>query len=635
MRIPDDIIETVRSQANIVSVIGQHVQLRKAGRNYVGLCPFHKEKTPSFNVNVERGMYKCFGCGRAGNVITFIEEHLHLAFPEAIRHLAGQMGIVIPDTSDDDRTGTGAKRDAARRALFDAAQFFSDTLSSSDGAPARAFYNKRGFTPEIIRLFTLGAAPASWDTLHTFLTSRGFTDEHLEDAGLIVRRDDGSIYDRFRGRAMFTIRDDAGRIVGFSARTITPDSDSPKYINSPQGIVFDKSRVLYGLDVAKPSVIQHRTAFIVEGQIDVISMHRHGFSQTVASSGTSLTVEQLRVLRRMANTVVLIFDADSAGQKAMTRGIETALAEGFDVKCVLLPSGDDPDSFLAKNSALDLRNLIESASPWIEYQINQFRSEGALSNSVRQTEALKTILAWVSRVPDELRKPFLVKELATEFHIDEHYLLKQLGITTARSRHSQTTSPVPDNSRRRTTPDVGLLPSEKELIKIALTESHGLALIINHFGIGASQFVSASGKRIFQRISIAEQEHHDIAQHLVNDQALTDEERRAVADLVALVTKPSDVWRKFEVDVPEFDVRRLVHDSILRLREHGLQKEIELLSMRQQAAEDFDESQRIALQIQRLIERKHRITLKLHSPSGEPSSDDDLLWLEENNNLVS
>jgi DNA primase len=635
VRIPDDTIETIRTQANIVSVIGTYVQLRKSGRNYVGLCPFHKEKTPSFNVNVERGIYKCFGCGRAGNVITFVEEHLHLTFPDAVRHLAAQLGIVIPDDTDDDKSGVGAKRDVARKALLDAAQFFCDTLESSDGAPARAFYSSRGFSPEIIKLFTLGAAPASWDALHTFLSARGFTDEHLEDAGLIIRRDDGSVYDRFRGRAMFTIRDDAGRIVGFSARSITADSDSPKYINSPQGIVFDKSRVLYGLDIAKPSIVKRRTAFIVEGQIDVISMHQHGFSQAVASSGTSLTVEQLRILKRMAGTVVLIFDADSAGQKAMSRGIESALAEGFDVKCVLLPSGEDPDSFLAKNSAMDLRDLIDSASPWMEYQICRFREEGALNDSVKQTEALKTILSWISRVPDELRKPFLVKELALEFQIEEHYLLKQLGIETTRPRASQTSLPAPYNSNVRTTPEVGLLPSEKELIKIALTESHGLALIVNHFGVEATQFVSTAGKRIFERITIAEQEHHDVAQQLASDPALTDDERYAVKDLLALATKPSIVWRKFEVEVPEFDVRRLVHDSILRLREYGLQKEIELLSRQQQAIDDFDEAQRIALQLQRLIELKHRITLKLHSPPSESPADDDLLWLEENNNLVS
>ncbi|RPI67184.1 MAG: DNA primase, partial [Ignavibacteriae bacterium] len=380
MRIPDHIIEQIRSQANIVDVVGEYVQLKKAGRNYLGLCPFHKEKTPSFNVNAERGMYKCFGCGKGGNAITFVQEHLHMTFPDAVKHLATKMGIPIPEEEVEDPTGMTARRDAARAALREAADFYRKTLSASDGAPVRTFYERRGFSADIQERFGLGAAPAAWDHLLTHLEANGFTRQHLEDAGLIIVKDDGKVYDRFRGRAMFTIRDDSGRVVGFSARTLSNDPDTPKYINSPQSMVFDKSRVLYGLDLAKRSIIEHKTVHVVEGQADVIAMHQGGFLSTVASSGTALTPDHVKLLKKYADTMVLVFDADSAGQKAMSRGIEIGLAGGMEVRCVVLPSGEDPDSMIKKNGVTAMSDLLAQAMPWMTYQTERFKKEGALSD---------------------------------------------------------------------------------------------------------------------------------------------------------------------------------------------------------------------------------------------------------------
>jgi DNA primase len=393
LRIPEHIIDQIRTQADIVDIIGEHVRLKRSGRNYLGLCPFHKEKTPSFNVNAERGMYKCFGCGKGGNVITFVQEHLHMPFPDAVKHLAAKMHIEIPEEEAADSEEV-ARREGARAALREAARFYQDTLTTSDGAPARAFFEKRGFSAEIIERFALGASPAAWDAATKHLLANGFTQDHLEDAGLVVVKEDGSVYDRFRGRAMFSIRDDAGRVVGFSARQIVDDPKSGKYINSPQSLLFDKSRVVYGLDLAKRAIMEARTAIIVEGQADVIAMHQAGFTSTVASSGTALTTEHLIRLKRYADTIVMVFDSDAAGQSAMTKGVELCLAAGLDARCVVLPQGEDPDSFLQGAGSDAMKKALADARPWLEWQTERYRLAGDLDDPVRHAAAVRTILTW-------------------------------------------------------------------------------------------------------------------------------------------------------------------------------------------------------------------------------------------------
>lgn len=608
MRIPEHIIDQVRTQANIVDVIGEYVPLKRAGRNYLGLCPFHKEKTPSFNVHPERGIYKCFGCGRAGNAITFIEEHLHLTFPEAVRHLAAKQGIVIPDEEEDDPTGMNTRRDAARRAIREACDFFIRTLESSDGAPAKSFFKKRGFTEETIEKFALCAAPAAWDSLLTHLLKNGYTQEHIEDAGLIVVKEDGKMYDRFRGRAMFTIRDDAGRVVGFSARTLTDEPGSPKYINSPQGLLYDKSRILYGLDLAKRSIADQRTAIIVEGQADVLTMHQAGFTSAVASSGTSLTSDQLRLLTRWADTVVLIFDSDTAGEKATTRSIELALAIGFDVRCVVMPTSEDPDSFIRNHGADEMKSMLATASPWLQYQTTKYRSDGAFNDPVKQADAVKTMLSWINGVPDVMRKPFLIRELAELFRLDENFLLRQSADTRSPQQPQALRQVVPPKqSPQKNSDDIGLLPSERELLKIALTEENGLALLIHEYLIEDEWFVSNAGRRIFQRITLAEHEHSDVAQYVVNDQELSAEERAVVADIIATIVKPSDVWKKFDVELPDVNVSRMIEDSIQKLAIHRLTMQIIQMSKDMSSINDLDEYQQFAMELQKLTEKRNEL----------------------------
>lgn len=618
MRIPDHIIDQVREQSNIVDVIGEFVRLKKNGRNYVGLCPFHTEKTPSFHVNAERGIYKCFGCGKAGNVITFVTEYQHMGFVDAVKHLAQKLGIHIPEEHVDDPTGIYARKDAAYRALAAAAQLYAAHLATSDGAPARTYFTSRGFSTDTIAAWTLGASPASWDATMTSLKASGFTDEHLADAGLMVVREDGRMYDRFRGRAMFTIRDDVGRVVGFSARILSDDPQQPKYINSPQGLVFDKSRVLYGLDKAKRTISERRTAILVEGQADVVTLHQAGFGHVVASSGTALTLDHVQLLKKYADTVVLVFDADNAGQNATTKAIELALSVGLDVRVVVLPSGTDPDSLVRTQGAHALQSMLDAAISFLQFQFERFTSLGLLDNPLQQAKAVRTLLQWIAGVPDTLRHPFLVRELADRFRLQENVLLGELqqvrGIVRQPPQSQQATAP----SVTAPAPDVVkalILPPERELLRVALVAEHGLALLMNKYGVTDETFWSACGRRMFKRIQIADEEHSDIIKSVLNDDHLSESERRELADIVFNTNEVSSNWESFEVEIPSLDYARNVRDALVHLQMHRLQMEINELTAGIGSIPDIDEAARVLYRVQALTSEREALRRSLHDHS--------------------
>jgi len=633
MRIPQHIIEQVRQQSDIVDVIGEHVKLRKNNRNYIGLCPFHTEKTPSFNVNAERGIFKCFGCGKAGNVITFVEQHLHMGFVDAIRHLAQRSGIEIPEERREDPTGEFARQDNAMRALREATEFYQQILESSDGAPARAFYKRRGFSEQTCKDFRLGAAPAAWDVTMQHLLSRGFAIEHLVDAGLVITREDGKTYDRFRGRAMFAIADSGGRVVGFSARTLTDDPGQPKYVNSPQSIVFEKSKLLYGLDRAKRAIQADRTAIIVEGQADVITLHQAGITNVVASSGTALTAEHLRILKRFADAIILVFDSDEAGQKAITKGIELGLAAGFDVRCVVLPQGTDPDSLVRTQGAEALRPLLTAAVSWLTYQTDRLRGTGQLDDATQQARAVRVMLEWIASVPDSLRHPFLVRDLAEAFRLNEQVLIEELRRvvtgTSQRPASGQGASTIVTPSEKPGTPQpspslsykAALLPSERELIRIALTAPDGLAILLNEAGITSERFWSEGGRNIFRSIMVGQEERGNAADHVLHDPSLSGDERREVADIMFGASSPSISWKNFDVEVPDYEVHRSIRDALLGIEIHRVHQRIDTATQSLETMADLDERKQQMFDIANLIQLREQLRSRFtHDPR-------DLSWL--------
>jgi len=629
-RIPDHIIEQVRAQSNILDVIGEHVRLRQTGRSYTGLCPFHKEKTPSFHVNPERGIYKCFGCGKAGNVITFVTEHQRLGFVDAVRALATRIGIVIPEDEVADPTGIGARKEAAYKALRAASDFYRATLDTPASKVARIYFAKRGFNEQTIQDFMLGASPAAWDAVMVHLRGNGFTDEHLVDAGLVVVREDGRMYDRFRGRAMFTINDDVGRVVGFSARVLGDEPDQPKYINSPQSLVFEKSRVLYGLDKAKRHISAARRAILVEGQADVVSLHQAGFTTTVASSGTALTRDHMLLLKKYADTVVIVFDADNAGQNATTKGIEIALHAGLDPRIVTLPAGTDPDAYVQEHGAEAFAALLEQATSCIAFQAERFRMLGELDNTASQAKAVRFMLTWISGVPDTIRHPFLIREIADQFRLSEHVLLRELDQIRMAPRYSDagTRQWVPERIQAPAQPPApvnapSVLAPERELIRVALTNEHGLALLENKYLVTPQTMVTGAGERIFQRIIITHEEHPDVLQHVVNDTTLTPDEARIVADIAFGIETPSERWEAFDVEIPDRDDERVIRDALLRLRIIRLDARIEELSRSIADIGDLDERERVMYRINQCIQQREDTRRMFHQDVEE------LQWLHD------
>ncbi|MCS7170029.1 MAG: DNA primase, partial [Candidatus Kapabacteria bacterium] len=363
MPFPEWVIEQVRQQVDLVELVGEVVLLKRVGKNYAGLCPFHREDTPSFFVQPERGIFKCFGCGKGGNAITFVMEYYRLAFPEAVRFLAERFGIALPEEAIKGGEKQGELARSVYQALQAAASYYHEALFRPEGTDALAYVTSRGLQESTLRRFGVGYAPETWDALLRYLHQRGFDEAVLEEAGLVNRSERGGVYDRFRHRLMFPIHDTIGRVVGFGARRLREEEATPKYLNSPATPVYDKGRLLYGLYHARDALRTNGYAVLVEGYMDVLTLHQAGIATAVATAGTALTVEQLRLLRRYCRQLFVIYDADRAGQQATLRALELALQEGFEVKITLLPEGEDPDSFVRAQGAKALRLRLDHSVP--------------------------------------------------------------------------------------------------------------------------------------------------------------------------------------------------------------------------------------------------------------------------------
>lgn len=384
-----DVTRAVKDQADIVAVVGRHVTLKKAGATYKGLCPFHKEKTPSFNVVPAKNIFHCFGCGAGGSVIDFVMKVERLEFIEALRKLAGELGIEMPAAGPPEER---AARDAAEsrqrslRAVNEfALQWFRENLERRRHPAANDYLATRDITPEMAKAFQLGAALEGWDHLAQAARARGYSDELLVDAGLCVRSDRGSVYDRFRARLIFPIHDHLGRIIGFGGRRLDDDPNSPKYLNSAETELYKKGRSLYALNLAQKSISDSGYAILTEGYMDTLMAHRFGFVQAVASLGTALTADQARLLKRYAPRVYFLYDGDEAGRKAMLRGGEPLLAAGLDTRVIALPDGEDPDSFLRREGPDALRARLDGAPEYFDFAVEALAAELELNTIAGQT----------------------------------------------------------------------------------------------------------------------------------------------------------------------------------------------------------------------------------------------------------
>lgn len=426
MKISEDKIQEVREATDIVDVISQYVTLKKRGKSYLGLCPFHTEKTPSFSVDPVRGFYHCFGCGVGGNVFTFLMQMERMTFPEVVRLLAEKSGIQIPVYQKDDQQSK--ETETLYQTNQFAVEFFQGCLYHSDeGGKALAYLLGRKFDRQIIKHFQIGYAPDSWDRLLQEAGKASIRPENLRKAGLAVSKKEGEgYYDRFRNRLMFPIFNPSGRIVGFGGRKLKEEDPGPKYLNTPETQIYQKSRVLYGLCQSVSGIRREESVLLVEGYTDLMRLHQCGLDFVVATSGTALTEDQAKILLRYTKNVIMVFDGDLAGFNAAERGIDILVGTGLHVKVLTLPKGYDPDSYLRDRGCEAMRELLNSASDFIDFRINRLRETGELQTNSQKAEAIRMSLTTIAKMRDPLERNFFVKDIAEKLGVEEGFLIQQL-----------------------------------------------------------------------------------------------------------------------------------------------------------------------------------------------------------------
>lgn len=416
-------VQEVITRADVVEIVGQFVRLKKRGANYIGNCPFHHEKTPSFSVSASKGIYKCFGCGKGGNSVTFIQEHEKLTFPEAIRWLADYYKITLEETERTPEQAVHQQVEESLRILNEfATTYFQEALKSDEGeAIGTGYFKQRGLRQETIDKFRLGYCPESGDAFYKEASSKGYNGELLEKAGLVKARN-GSHYDSYRGRVIFPIQNMTGRVLGFGARLLKKNDKAPKYVNSPENELYNKSRVLYGMFQARQAIAKQDECFLTEGYLDVISLHQAGVENAVASSGTSLTEEQLRVISQLTKTLTILYDGDAAGIKAALRGMDMALSQSFNVKIVLLPEGEDPDSYVQKNgTAAFLDYVKENKQDVVSFRIGiglRDAGDDPVLRSKLVNELAETI-ARINKAEDFSLQQHYIHQASTRMGVDE------------------------------------------------------------------------------------------------------------------------------------------------------------------------------------------------------------------------
>ncbi len=431
-------IDRIYAAANIVDIIGDYVTLKKKGVNYQACCPFHNEKTPSFVVSPSKGVFKCFGCGKGGNAVTFIMEHESVSYPEALRMVAKRYGIEVEERA---MTEEDVRRNNDRESMFAlngwASEYFAKYLTGNPEGKSVGlsyFAQKRGFSEATIRKFGLGFCSARGDALTQAALAAGYKEEFLVSTGLAIKREsDGRLYDRFRDRVMFPVHNISGRVVAFGGRTLRTDKSVAKYQNSPESEIYSKKRELYGLYFAKKAIQQQDFAIMVEGYTDVISMHQAGVENVVASSGTSLTTEQIQLLHRFTRNITVIYDGDSAGIHASLRGIDMILKEGMNVRVVLLPPEHDPDSFARAHTADQVHAYVrEHEEDFLTFKAKlMLREAGA--DPIKRSEVIGDMVRSIVQIPDSIQRAVFIKECSRIMDVDEGVLIAEV----ARKRATQ------------------------------------------------------------------------------------------------------------------------------------------------------------------------------------------------------
>jgi len=423
-------VDRIMEATDIVEVIGEFVQLKKRGANYVGLSPFANERTPSFTVSPAKGIFKDFSSGKGGSAVTFLMELEKFTYPEALKWLAKKYGIEVEETVETiENKEEEHRRESLMIVTAYAAKFFHESLLDTDEGKSigLSYFKERGFSNDTIKKFELGYSPDQWEAFTGEALKQGYQQQFLEESGLSVKRDNGSLYDRYRGRVMFPIHNFTGRVIAFGGRTLKSDKNVPKYVNSPESEIYHKSNVLYGLFFAKKAIREEDNCYLVEGYADVLSVHQAGIENVVASSGTSLTVEQIRLIGRFTKNITILYDGDAAGIKASLRGLDLILEEGLNVKVVLFPDGHDPDSYVRLLGSSGFKNYIEkNKKDFILFKTDILLKEAG-TDPIKKSEVIREIVESIAKIPDSIKASVFIKECSHILQIDERALLSELN----------------------------------------------------------------------------------------------------------------------------------------------------------------------------------------------------------------
>ena len=470
--IPDHIIDEIRDRTDIVTVISDHVVLKKVGKNFKGLCPFHSEKTPSFSVSPDKRIYHCFGCGVGGNVFKFLMEIQSISFPEVLKVLAERAGIPLPRNSSDHSTDPGHKERESLRKLNEAAtRYFQSLLKNPEGGlSARNYLTSRHFDAETLERYRVGWAAPTWKGLLTHVQQKSsVTQEQLLKSGLIIKKEDSStVYDRFRGRVIFPIKDLHSNIIGFGGRSIN-EEDQPKYLNSPETLLYQKSETLFGMDQAKQAIRKENQVILVEGYFDQMRAVQHGVEYVVATCGTALTAKQASMLRNHAETAILIFDSDSAGRSAAEKGFDILLEHGMNVKIVVLPDGQDPDSFIQEQGAESFLEKIRNAKPFMESYIDALVRESPGQTPADKVKMANQILPLLTKIKNTVERSAWLEKFTSKTNIDDRTFLKELSkaLTQNQPRMAETKSEL-----------APLLNLEKHLVHLILSDKETAQMVL-------------------------------------------------------------------------------------------------------------------------------------------------------------
>ncbi len=593
--IQSETIDEVKNRIDIVEVVGDFVSLKRKGQNMWACCPFHNEKSPSFSVSPVKGFYKCFGCGKSGDAIDFVMEVEKLNYVESIKFLAKKYGIEIQEKElTDDQAQKQSERESLYIILNAAKDYFANTLwDSTEGrAIGLGYFQERKMTDAILKKFELGFVKDEWNGFYTHATKKGHSEEMLEKAGLLIVKENKK-YDRFRGRIIFPIHNAQGRVVGFGARALKKD-DKPKYINSPETAVYVKNQVLYGLFQAKQAIRMAENCFLVEGYTDVTSLHEVGIENVVASSGTSLTEGQIKLIQRFSPTITVLYDGDMAGIKASLRGIDMILAQGLNVKMVLLPEGEDPDSYSkALGSEAFKQYLEDKKEDFIHFKANLLAKE-AEKDPIKKAESIREIVSSIAVIPDAIKRSVYIKEAGDLLVIEEQVLIGELNKILRKNAKS------PSNYNSEEVILTPVQPVEQELawdpveiIKFQEQESIRLLLEYSHVELDKEtslqsyllneledvEFLSPTHAEIFNkyRDELAKGNTATIDYFIKNGST---EVRRTVIDIISKKVELSPNWKdKYKIFVPDESekshLERIALTNILRLKQRVVRRILE------------------------------------------------------------